>query len=80
MFGDDADTTVTTVRVGFGITFGRVRGEVRGLTREVRLGLSVGSGLCRRPQAEKREERKARRLFPETESVRRLTDYNAAIV
>ena len=57
MFGDDPDTTVTIVRVGFGATFGRVRGEVRGLTREVRLGLSIGSGLCRKPWTERREER-----------------------
>ena len=42
MFGDDPDTTVTIVRVGFETTFGRVRGEVRGLTREVRLGLVIG--------------------------------------
>ena len=40
MFGDVPDPAVMTVRVGFGITFGRVRGEVRGLTREVRLGLA----------------------------------------
>ena len=26
MFGDDPDTTVATVRVGFGTTFGRARG------------------------------------------------------
>ena len=58
MFGDDPGTTVTTVRVGSVITFGRAREEGRGLTREVRLGLAVGSGLCRRPQAEKREERR----------------------
>ena len=64
MFGDVPDPTVTTVRVGS-------REEGRGLTREVWLGLAVGSGLCGRPQAEKREEGKARRLFPETENVRR---------
>ena len=28
-------------------------------------------GLCRRSRAERREEREARRLFPETENVRR---------
>ena len=28
-------------------------------------------GLCGRSQAERREEREARRLFPETENVRR---------
>ena len=80
MFGDDPDPTVTTARVGAGTAFGCAREEGRGLTREVRLDLAVVSGLCRRPHAEKREERKARRLFPETENVRRLTDYNAAIV
>ena len=40
MFGDDPDTTVATVRVRSGTTFGRVREEGRGLTREVRLGLA----------------------------------------
>ena len=69
MFGDDPDTTVTTVRVGSGTTFGRTREGVCGLTREVRLDLAVGSELCRRSRAERREERKARRLFPETENV-----------
>ena len=71
MFGDDPDTTVTTARVGSGTIFGRAREEGRGLTREVRLDLAVGSGLCRRSRAERREEREARRLFPETENVRR---------
>ena len=33
------------------------REEGRGLTREVRLDLAVGSGLCGSPQAERREER-----------------------
>ena len=42
-----------------------------GLTREVRLDLAVGSELCRKSRAERREEREARRLFPETENVRR---------
>ena len=46
------------------------REEGRGLTREVKLDLAVGS-LCRRSRAERREEREARRLFPETENVRR---------
>ena len=57
MFGDDPDRTATTARVGSGTAFGRTREEVRGLMRELRLGLAVGSGLCRRPQAERREER-----------------------
>ena len=84
MFGDVPDPAVTTVQVGFGTIFGRAR-EIRctvqrgfrglvvdsGLTREPRLGLAVGSGLCRRSRAERREEREARRLFPETENVRR---------
>ena len=71
MFGDDPDTTVAAVRVGFGTTIGHAREEGRGLTREVRLDLAVGSGLCRWSRAERREEREARRLFPETENVRR---------
>ena len=70
MFGDDLDPVVTTLRVGFKTAFGRAREEVRGLTREPRLGLTVGSGLCRSPQAERREERETWRLFPETENVR----------
>ena len=58
MFGDDPDPAVTTVRVGSGTIFGRAREEGRGLTREVRLGLTVsGGGLCRKPWAERREER-----------------------
>ena len=68
MFGDDPDTTVATVRVWFGTIFGRARKECRGLTREVGLDLAVGSELCRRSRAERREEREARRLFPETEN------------
>ena len=71
MFGDDPDTTIATVRVGSGTAFGRAREEGRGLTREVRLDLAVGSGLCRWSRAERREEREAGRLFPETENVRR---------
>ena len=80
MFGDDPDPTVATVRVGFGTAIGRAREEDRGLTRELRLDLAVGSGLCRRSRAERREEREARRLFLETENVRRVPGYNAAIV
>ena len=70
MFGDDPNPTVTTARVGSGTTFGRAREEGPGLTREVRLDLAVGSGMCRRSRAERREEREARRLFLETENVR----------
>ena len=79
MLGDDPDPSVMTIRVGFG-TVSDARAGGRGLTREVRLGLAVGSGLCRWSRAERREEREARRLFPETEDVRRLTDYIVAIV
>ena len=71
---------MTTVRVGSGTIFGRASEEGRELTREVRLVLVVDRGLCRRPQAERREEREARRLFLETENVRRVPGYNAAIV
>ena len=53
MFGDDPDIAVATVRVGFRTTFGRAREEGRGLTREVRLGLAVGSALCRRFREER---------------------------
>ena len=80
MFGGVPDPTVTTAWDGSGTTSGRAREEGRGLTREVRLGLAVGSGLCRRSRAERREEREARRLIPETENVRRMPGYNAAIV
>ena len=71
MFGDDPDPTVTTALVGSGTAFGRAREGGRGLTREVRLDLAVGSELCRRSRTERREEREARRLFPETQNVRR---------
>ena len=71
MFGHDPDPTVTTVQVGSGTTFGRAREEGSGLTGEVMLDLAVGSELCRWSRAERREEREARRLFPETENVRR---------
>ena len=47
MLGDDPDPTVMTARVGSGTAFGRAREEGRGLTREVRLDMAVGSGLCR---------------------------------
>ena len=80
MFGDDLAATVAIVRVGSGTAFGRALEEGRRLTREVRLDLAVGHGLCRRSRAERREEREAQRLFPETENVRRVPGYNAAIV
>ena len=57
MLGDDLKLAVTTARDGSGTAFRRAREESRGLTREVRLGLMVSSGLCRRSQAERREER-----------------------
>ena len=40
------------------------------------------SGLCRWSRTERSEEREreAQRLFPETENVRRVPGYNAAIV
>ena len=72
MFGDVPDPSVRTAWVGSGTIFGRAREEGRGLTREVRLDLVVGSGLCRQSRAERIEEREARRLFPETENVRRF--------
>ena len=71
MFGDDPDPTVMTAQFESGTALGRAREEGRGLTRELRLDLAVGSGLCRRSRAKRREEREARRLFPETENVRR---------
>ena len=80
MFGDDPDPLVTTVRVGFGGVFRRAREESRGLMREVRLGLAVGSGLCRSPQAERRERERPGDCFrrPKTSDV--LTHYIVAIV
>ena len=53
MFGDDLDPSVTTARVGSRTAFGRAREEGRGLMREVRLDLVVGSGLCRRSREER---------------------------
>ena len=53
MFGNDLNPTVTTARVGSGTASGHAREEGRGLTREVRLGLAVGSGLCRRSREER---------------------------
>ena len=60
MFGDDPDPTVTKVWLGSRTTFGRAREEGRVLTREVRLDLAVGSGMCRWSRAKRREEREAR--------------------
>ena len=80
MFGDDPDTTVATVRVGFGKTFRRARGGC-GLTREVRLGLAVGSELCRRSRAERREERgRPGDYFRRPKTSDEETGYTAAIV
>ena len=78
MFGDDPNPTVTTARVGFGTAFGRAREEGRGLTREVRLGLAVGSGLCRRS----REEREGNpgNSFRRPKTTDDLTGYIVAIV
>ena len=67
MFGDDPDTMVTTIRFGSGTALGRAREEGHGLTREVRLVLVVGRGLCRRPQAERRE-RETRSAVSETKT------------
>ena len=53
MFGDDPDTTVATAWVGSRTIFGHAREVGRGLTREVRLDLTVGSGLCRRSREER---------------------------
>ena len=63
MFADDPDPTVMTARVRFGTTFGRARDEGRGLMRDVRLDLVVGSGLCRKPWVERREERDPATVF-----------------
>ena len=41
MFGDDPDTTVATVRVGFGTTFGRAREGVDAPCKEGFRGLAV---------------------------------------
>ena len=42
MFGDDPDPTVTTVRVGFGTTFGRALEGFDALCKEGFWGLTVG--------------------------------------
>ena len=77
MFGDDPDPSVTTAWVGSGTVSGS---EARGRWTEQRgLGMGLG-GLCRRPWAERREEKCSPARFSETENVRCLTDYNVAIV
>ena len=53
MFGVDPDPMVTTAQVGFGTTSRHAREEGCALTREVRLSLEVGSGLCRRSREER---------------------------
>ena len=82
MFGDDPNPTVTTARVGFQDNFRtRARGVRSNMQRGFQ-GLAVDSGLCRKLWAKRREEREreTRQLFPETENVRRVPGYNAAIV
>ena len=78
MFGDDPNRMVTTVQVGFGGVFGHVREESRELTREVRLGLEVGSGLCRRSREER--EGKPDNSFRRLKTSDDLTGYIVAIV
>ena len=78
MFGDDPNQTVMTVRVGFGGVFGRACEESRGLTREVRLGLAVGSGRCRRSREER--EGKPDNSFRRPKTSDDLTDYTVTIV
>jgi len=76
MFGDDPNPTVTTARVGSGTASRCAHEEVRGVTRELRLGLVVGRewvGL-------RGEKRRGPTQSSETENVRRMTGYNAAIV
>ena len=69
MLGDDPDPTVTKVRVRSGTAIGRAREEVRGLTRELRLGLVVGSGLCRRSREEREGKPGNRFRRPKTSDV-----------
>ena len=80
MIGDVLSPMVTTAQVGFGTVFGHAHEGVEALYKEGFRGLAVDSGLCRKLWAERREERETRRLFPETENVRRKTDYIVAIV
>ena len=58
MFGDDPGTIVMTPLVGSGQLSDAREGGC-GLTRGVRLDLAVGSELCRRSRAERREERES---------------------
>ena len=78
MFGDDPDPTVTTARVGSRTAFGCACEEGHGLTREVRLGLAVGSGLCRRSREER--EGKPGNSFRRPKMSDVLTGYIAAII
>ena len=84
MLGDDPDIAVTTVRVRSGtVSDMHVRGSMHCAERVSDRAIASGNsgseegkedglgGLCRRSRAERREEREARRLFPETENVRR---------
>ena len=68
---------MTTAWVGFGTTFGRARG--------VNAPCKEGSGWAKLDSEEGlglrgKRGNAARQLFPETENVRRLTDYIVAIV
>ena len=67
-----------TARVRSGTAFGRAREEGRGLTREVRLDLAVGSGLCRQSREESEGKPSDSFRRPKTSDV--LTGYNAALV
>ena len=55
-----------------------MREEGHGLTREVRLDLAVGSGLCRRSREER--EGKSGNGFRRPKTSDDLTDYIAVIV
>ena len=73
MFGDDPDTSVATVRVGFGTTFGRAKGVDAPCKEGLMDKVKCVVGLQRKRKA-------TRQPFPEAENVRRLTDYIVAIV
>ena len=79
MSGDVSDPSVTTAWVRSGTIFGCTREEGRGLMREVRLALAVGSGLCRRFGLRGEGRYAARHGFSETENVRRSAGYNGVI-